>query len=582
MQQKRFHKFFKRVAVPHEERALESIATFSPLERVVFGFFVILLVGSTLALLFQINEYTLVSVPERGGALSEGVVGSPRFINPLLAASDSDRDLTALVYSGLLRPDARGELAPDLASRYSISEDGLAHTFSIKDNATFHDGRAVTADDVVFTIEHAKDPFLKSPRRASWEGVSVLKIDDRTVQFVLSQPYAPFLENTTLGILPKHIWEEVSAEQFPFSQFNVEPIGSGPFEVNRIKRNSAGLPEFYELTSFEDYALGKPYIDTITLRFYTNEEDLIDAYKRGDIAALNSIAPETLVTLNAERIEHTTLPRIFGVFFNQNQVSAFADQSAREALDVALDKEALVSEILGGYGVAIYSPIPPGVTEQATPETASLSSEERLSEARAILEVGGWELNEETSVYETESDDELRRLSFTLATSNTPELKAAAEFIQASWNALGADVELQFFDTADLNLNIIRPRRYDALLFGEIVGRELDLFAFWHSSQRNDPGLNIALYANITADDLLEQARQASDREERRELFEAFEEEVQTDTPSVFVYAPDFIYVVPEKLQGLELSAVTTSADRFLNVHEWFIESDRVWSFFAK
>ena len=557
------------------------IRAFSPCERLLFGIFVALLIGSTLTMLFQLNRYALVSIPERGGSLTEGVVGSPRFINPLLASSNPDRDLVALIYSGLLRADENGTLMPDLASEYSISEDGLVYTFTLREEAVFHDGAPVTADDVVFTIEQARNPFLKSPRRASWEGVSVLKVDDKTVRFILSQPYAPFLENATLGILPKHTWDQIGVEQFPFSQFNVEPIGSGPFGVSRVRRNDSGLPESYELEAFSDYALGQPYLHTISLRFYANEELLTQAYERGDVDAINSIAPRALSSIAAKRVRHTTLPRVFGVFFNQNQASAFADTSVRRALDVALDKQHIVSEVLAGYGTPLYNPIPPGIIDQAIPETATLLQEERILQAREILETHGWKLSEETGIYEHETAKELRRLSFTLATSNTPELKATAELVAATWALLGADVELQFFDTADLSLNVIRPRRYDALLFGQIVGRELDLYAFWHSSQRNDPGLNIALYANITADDLLERARQESDRGARRALFEAFEKELSADTPAVFIYAPEFVYVVPKKLRGLTLGSVTTSADRFLNVHQWFIESERVWSFFA-
>ena len=163
-----------------------------------------------------------------------------------------------------------------------------------------------------------------------------------------------------------------------------------------------------------------------------------------------------------------------------------------------------------------------------------------------------------------------------------PELKAAAGIIAEEWRSIGADVDLKIFETGDLNQNVIRPRKYDALFFGEIVGRELDLFAFWHSSQRNDPGLNIALYANITVDKLLEDARTTADYSERLIKYEEFEQEIAEDIPAIFVYSPDFIYIIPKNIKGLELGSVTTPSERFLNIHEWYIETDSVWSFFAK
>ena len=172
-------------------------------------------------------------------------------------------------------------------------------------------------------------------------------------------------------------------------------------------------------------------------------------------------------------------------------------------------------------------------------------------------------------------------MEFSIATANTLELKAAAKIIKENWESLGAKVTLAFFDASDLNQNVIRPREYDALFFGEIVGRDLDLFAFWHSSQRNDPGLNIALYTNIKTDKLLESARGLSSREARIEKYKEFATELEHDAPAAFVYSPDFIYIVPSELQGIDLRAVTIPSDRFLNSNRWYVETDRVWKWFT-
>jgi len=574
-----------RVFLPlYRKRAVALVKQFTPFEHLLFWIFVVTLVASTMYLLARVNQFLLVEIPRSGGSITEGIVGFSRFINPLLASSDPDRDLTVLIYSGLLRATPEGTLVPDLAESVEISDDGLSYTFVIREDATFHDGIAVTADDVLFTISRAQDPTIKSPKRANWEGVLVEKVGERTVRFVLSQPYSPFIENTTLGILPLHIWNEVSSDQFPFSQFNVEPIGSGPYRVARIKRNDAGLSEFYELIPFDNHALGKPFISLITIRFYANEDELIAAYDKGEVEALNSISHdriETAITKDATVVD-VPLPRVFAVFFNQSEAPLFTNAQIRRALDIALDKERIVDDVLGGYGTPIYNPIPPGVITQSSPSYATLSHQQRVREARDLLSLNDWELNEETGVLERETDDGISRLSFALSTSNTPELKEAAQIIQESWEEIGASVELRFFDTADLSQNVIRPRRYEALLFGEIIGRELDLFAFWHSSQRNDPGLNVALYTNITVDKLLEDAREEPDREARLEMYESFEEELGSDNPAVFVYSPNFIYIIPDDVSGLELGTITTSADRFLNVHEWYVETDKVWPIFAQ
>ncbi|MEX0917114.1 MAG: ABC transporter substrate-binding protein [Candidatus Paceibacterota bacterium] len=557
--------------IPKEREMRDSIASLSPFERLFFVILLILFVGSSLFLFWRVSASSLVEVPSRGGSLTEGIVGSPRFINPLLAISDADRDLTALVYSGLLRATPEGNLETELAENYAISDDGLTYTFTIKDGATFHDGEPVTAEDIVFTIQKAQDVSLKSPRRASWDGVFVEEVNEKEVRFTLRQPYAPFLQNTTLGILPKHIWEGIDTENFSFSTFNSDPIGSGSYEVASIKRDRAGVPEHYTLKPFKNYTEGKPYLSRITLRFYPSEEEAFEAYRRKEIDSVSGISFERIETLGS-RAEITTspLPRVFGVFFNQNQADLFTNKEVRLALNRALSKEQIIEEVLSGYGTKIDGPFPPGVLEPK-------ENEEEGSTAAEILEENGWERNENGTWQK--GDDDSTLLSFSLSTSNTPELKHTAELLKKQWEDFGAQVDIKIFEPSDLSQKVIRPRRYDALLFGEVIGRDLDLFAFWHSSQRNDPGLNISLYANITTDKILENARTTFDRKELLALFKEFEAEIENDAPAVFLYSPDFIYILPSRIKGAKIGSIATPSERFLNVHEWHTQTEKIWRF---
>ena len=580
----------REYTLPKSQTVAFILQKFSPFERGMFLVLLFVFVLSAFFLASSVNTRALVTVPSFGGSFSEGVIGSPRFINPLLAQSDADRDLSALIYSGLMRATPEGGLRYDLAEGHTVSEDGLTYTFKIRDDAVFQDGEEVTADDVIFTVKKVQDASLKSPKRASWEGVSVEKVNDKEVVFNLERPYTPFLENLTLGILPEHIWKNAAPEEFTFSQFNIEPVGTGPYKVKKIERNSSGIPEYYELEAFDDYTLGQPHIKTIRIHFYSNENFLIDAYINGDIDAINSVTPNNLAyaELNTDnvRVERVPLPRIFGVFFNQNQAPIFTHIEVRAALQAALDKQKIVDKVLDGYGTVIDSPIPPGILPIVAESSAASSSEDvsisRKKKAIDILERNGWTVNKDDGVWEKKTKQGTERLEFSISTSNTPELKEAAELIRQQWDDIGAKVTVKVFETGDLNQNVIRPRKYDALLFGEIVGRDLDLFPFWHSSQRNDPGLNIALYANITVDKLLEEARTISDRDERIEKFIEFNNELQNDIPAVFLYAPDFIYVAPNKVDGIRLGTITTPSERFLNVYEWYINTDSVWSFFVK
>lgn len=554
---------------------------FSRRERAILAIFASLALISFFGILNAVNARFSYQTPAPGGSWNEGIVGSPHFINPLLAISDSDRDLAGLIYSGLMRPDGKGKLIPDLAESYEISSDGLVYTFTLRKEARFHDGESVEADDVVFTVELAKNPLVKSPLRANWEGVEVEMLDGQHIRFTLRRAYAPFLENTTLGILPKHIWENVQPDEIQLTNPNMKPVGSGPYRQDKVSFRESGVVGSYTLKSFRDYALGEPYVREMILKFYPSEVELLNAYETENIDSLGAISPHNIAKIGRRggEVKTLTLPRIFGVFFNQNEKSIFAEKAARIALNLAADKERIVQEVLGGYALPAASPIPQGIFGALE----NAASEYNPDKAREVLEKAGWVKSEKTGIYEKiENKKVVGELSFSISTSNAPDLVRTADILKQNWETLGAKVEVRVFEISDLNQNVIRPRRYDALLFGEVVGRDPDPFAFWHSSQRNDPGLNIALYTNRKVDELLEEARSISSADERARRYEQFQQEIMTDVPAVFLYSPYFIYVVPQNLKGFGTQNIVTPAERFTNVYDWHFETANVWNIFKK
>jgi peptide/nickel transport system substrate-binding protein len=407
------------------------------------------------------------------------------------------------------------------------------------------------------------------------------------VRFTLSQPYAPFLENLTMGILPAHIWSSITADEFLFSDFNVRPVGSGPFRVAKVKRNASGIPDTYELAPFERSTREAAYLSRITVRLYPNKEAARDAFLRGEIEAVHSVNPDELKLSDREAAREAVLSRVFGVFYNQNKAEVLTDASVREALGVAIDRERIVNAVLGGYGTPALGPLPP----QNIADAPNAGAGDRIASARALLEAGGWMWNEPEPDEETgamtagfwskKSGKTTTRLSMTLTTASVPELKQVAEMVREDWEGAGVPTTLQFFEQNDLQQNVIRPREYEALLFGEVVGRELDLFAFWHASQRNDPGLNVALYASITVDKLLEEARVEQDPVQRLRLAEKAAEDIASDFPAAFIYVPSFVYVLPERIKGYDVRSISVPSERFANVSSWYVSTERVWKPFA-
>jgi peptide/nickel transport system substrate-binding protein len=563
------------------EKISNIISNFSISQKVLFYALCLILVLSTLTMVDDINDLVSVNVPTNGGYVKEGIIGSPRFINPVLAVSDVDHDLTALIYSGLVRSASDNSLVPDLAKEYKISDDGLTYTFTLRDDIYFQDGKKVTADDVEFTINKIQDSTIKSPRRPSFYDVKFEKISDKEIVFTLKKPYSPFLENLTVGILPKHLWNNLSADEFPLSQYNVEPIGSGPYKISDMKtlqKNMLLIPTYYELTPFNKYIPEKAFIDKIIINFYKDETTLIDAYNNGDIESINSISPNKMSDINKQKwakVLTSPLPRDFIVFFNQSQSAVLAYKEVRQALNMATNRQQIVDEVLGGYGKPIYGPIPAGLMNAK--ETVDIYNTE---EAEKVLTKAGWARNKDTGIMEKKSGKKMVSLDISMATLNSLDLQKTAGILKENWEKIGARVDIKEFEFGDLQQNIIRPRKFDALLYGIVIGRDMDFFAFWHSSQRNDPGLNISMYANSKVDKLLEDARKTLDVSVRMSKYASFEEELKKDTPAIFLYSPEFIYIVPGKIKGLELGTVTLPYERFLDVNDWYIDTNNIWKIF--
>ncbi|MES2314385.1 MAG: peptide ABC transporter substrate-binding protein [Patescibacteria group bacterium] len=567
---------------------LNYLSKFSATEKAIFGFLVIVAIISALMLATKASALFMTEVPATGGELSEGEVGLPRTINPVIAVSDVDRDINALIYSGLTKYE-KGSFVPDLAQSWTVSSDGLTYDFTIKKGLTFHDGKELTTDDIAFTVQKIQDPALKSPRQGDWANVTIKQISASEIQFILKQPYSGFLANTTIGIIPKHIWGNVSDDQFIFSQYNIQPIGSGPYKIDSIARDSGGIPTSYHLTTWSGYAGKRPFINTISFYFFAREDRALSALNDGTIDSLPSIDPSVADKLASNTAEgytvlETSLPRIFGVFFNQTQSAVLADPVVRNALELATDRKQIIDNVLFGYGTPAYGPIPARLMTDLGLQTSNSSDSvtAQLGSAQALLEKNGWRKNG-AGIYEKKSSKAKTAsttLSFDIYTADTPDLVATARMLKTQWLALGAQVDVQIFEASDLYQNVIRTRKYDALLFGEQIGKDRDLYAFWHSSQRNAPGLNVAQYANSKVDTLLADIRNTASTAVMMSDYSKLDQLIQADLPALFLYSPDFIYAVPKTLGGIHLDSITTPSDHWNSISNWYVETEKVWNIF--
>lgn len=598
---KKISKFLKEFRFYKKRELLQAASSFSDKQFLLFtGLFIVAAI-SLIGIAGKVNNMFLVDVPSDGGEINEGIIGFPTLVNPVIAFSDADKDLTALIYSGLMRKTPTGDYIPDLAETMDISNDGTVYTFTLKNNVEFHNGKDVTVDDIIFTIEKIKDPLVKSPKKSSWEGVTVNKIDEKTIEFKLPQPYISFMDNTTLGIIPSGLWKNVNTKEFNLSTLNSKAIGSGPYKVKNVIKNKDGLSERYELVRFNRFALGKPLIEKININSFASEKELIKALQGGSIDQAGGISPENAssISKNGNKVNTVNLPRVFGIFFNSNKNKIFSDPEIVKLLNKAIDRQELVDKVLFGYGEIIDSPIPKKILDKEMNEKFTATT---IEEINASLDKAGWKLgsdgvrikggkstqvvtkkvNGKTVKQNVTTNTPEIRLSFSLTTGDTPELKQAAEIIKEQLLKIGAEVDTKkIYETGQIN-QLIHARDYEALFFGQIVYHESDLYSYWHSSQKMGPGLNIGLYDNKKVNSILESAQKTMSREDRLIKYKSLEEEFKSNIPAIMIYSPLYLYATSSKLVNLNLSNITIPSDRFLSSYLWSADTDKVYKIFIK
>lgn len=541
-------------------------------EKLIVFVLIFVSLGNLFFWLGKIYLSSTKQVPEFGGTYTEGMVGQPIYVNPILAqTNETDSAISGLIYSGLLKSNPKSELVNDLAESYNISEDSKEYTFNLKKGVKWHDGNDLTANDVIFTINTLNDPAFKSSLRQDWQGVRMEKIDDYTVKFILESPYFGFLENLTLGIMPEHIWKNINADKFHLAKYNLEPIGSGPYKFSNFHKDADGNILDYKTESFEDYFEGEPYISAINFNFYSNEQDMIDAYNRKEIGGISAVASQSGnpdVFRKNTSIYEIKIPWSFSVFFNRNKNVALANKEVRLALNLATDKQKIIDEALLGKAIILDSPFFPE-TEEYNNDIEKKSFD--LEKAKKTLEEAGWK-GGENGILEKEG----AKFEFNLLTVDSPDLVKTAELLKEQWGQIGADVEIETLAFSDIQQNYIKPREYDALLVGQDSSFNVDPYSFWHSSQKKDPGLNLAMFDDAEADKLIEEARAEVNRGERVNKYRKFQEIIADQVPAAFLFSPYYLYVVDAKIKGIEAEKINMSQNRFSNINKWFIKTKRV------
>lgn len=508
-------------------------------------------------------EYFKTEVKIQGGNLKEGIVGSPRFINPVLAQSQADHDLTRLLFTPLLEVTESGDVIYFLAENVTVSNNQKKYTLKLRENIFFQDKTPITTKDLAYTIESIQDPLIKSPLAAKWQGIETAIIDSKTLEFTLSEPFADFIYNLEIGVLPHYVWSDIDPQEFIFNKENTEPVSSGPYSIKNIELNNDGVPTHYTLTRNTN-AYESAYLKKIDILFFENEELLVQAIKNQTVDAAFGISPLAVNEFSdSHNIHSGPLPRVFALFFNQEKQTIFKSKNIREAVSHAIDREKITSQVFNSYAVAIQSPL----------GSQSTSSDYDPTKAQSLIEKEGWRKNASTGIYEKNVGNKSIPLSFTISIPNIKEMDLVAKIVQEQLVNAGIQVQIKSYDQGNLSQNIIRPREYESLLFGYEIEKPSDLYAFWHSSQSTDPGLNVSLFSDRLIDTELEKLQKNPDQSPQ-----VIADKITRQYPAVFLYSPSYTYVLPKELKQTGFN-INTSSDRFNKISRWYIHTRKVWSF---
>jgi peptide/nickel transport system substrate-binding protein len=533
-----------------------------------------LLVGALL--LSGQSGFRLISpAPAKGGSYTETLIGGLQRLNPLLDYyNQPDRDVDRLIFSGLLRFDSRGLPQPDLAEKWGVSMDGLVYNFDIQPKAVWHDGTPVTSADVVFTVEKMRDPASVLPEdlKTFWKGVEVIPLSEKSLQFQLTEPFTPFKDYLTFGILPKHLLGTFSYNDIVNASFNIQPVGSGPYRFEKLIVENGEIKGV--VLHVNDNFYGQvPFISQMAFRYYTDSQAAFTAYQQGNVQGIGEVTldilPQALANPNLS-IFSGRKPEVAMVLFNLNntQVKFFQDKVVRRALLTGLNRRTMINQVYNGQGIIASVPLLPDTWayyDGLTP--VDYDSQKAID----LLKQDGYGLAQAGG---TVREKDGTALSFELLYPEDNVHQAIAEAIQADWAKIGVEANLKPVAYDLLVLDHLQPLNYEAALvdLNYFNSPDPDPYPFWDLSQKSG-GQNYSQWENRIASEYLEQARVSQDFEERAKLYRNFQVIFADELPALPLFYPIYNYGVDKSIQGIRMGPLFEPSDRFFNVNNWFLVS---------
>jgi len=443
---------------------------------------------------------------------TEGVIGQPRSFFPNQVETQVDKTISRLIYRGLFKYDIYGTLTSDLADTWSISDDGLVYTVTIKDNQYWSNGKKVTANDLIYTAFNV--PNLS--------GVGTDKVSDLTVRYTLPNKYAPFISLLTVGIIP----QDSIGTQNP-----IFPVSNGLFRIARVERDGPLIREVVLVNNDE-----KSKIKRLSFRFYANENELVVAAKLGEINGFMANKEHKLENFSEYKFPLQGV--YYSLYFNLRD-EELTDVSFRNKLAKVLPLDQLIAD----RGILVQ-----GAISRSTFTDRSIDFD----------------------YYDELFKDILLDKTVTITVPDIKTHKNLANDIKKIWeDKLKLDVRIREVDPDKIIKDVIEARDFEVLLYGQAVGRDPDRYVNWHSTQAEAPNLNISGFEHVRADRALEEGRAETDQEKRISHYNQFQNVIHEQVPAIFLYHPFVNYYISDYYKGIGEKYTFMVGDRFLDFNNW-------------
>ena len=560
-----------------DHHVLDRLDRLVPVRRFVITWLggMLLLIAITFVQFINLSAYYQKLKPIPGGVYIEGSQGSYTNANPIYASTDPDQTISRLVFAGLLKTNSSGQLVGDLASSYTVTDNGKDYTVNLKPNLTWQDGQPLTSADVAFTFDTIENPDAESPLFNDWQGIDITAPTPSTVVFKLPDVLASFPYELTTGIIPKHVLGSVPASSLKSANFNtINPVGAGPFSWNGIQVVNGSDPANEEvqiaLNPFKGYNGGKPKLNEFIEDIYANHNQLVAAFNNNNLTAMKADIPPPSNIENKPGVnKYSFLLRAGTYVFFKTSSGILNDQSVRTALVEAANVKSIIAKL--GYPTRQVSQ--PLLTGQLAYNSSNNQPKFNLDSAKQALINDGYTTIKNGIRYKNNEP-----LTFTLTAADTPENRMVTSLLKNQWKQAGLDLKLSLLGPVDF-ISALDEHNYDAVLTSISIGVDPDVFVYWDSAEadiRSTTRLNFSEYSNATADESLQSGRTRIDPMLRVIKYQPFLQAWQQANPALGLYQPRLLYLTNGNVGGLNNQELSNATDRFNNVQNWEIEEAKV------